>query len=170
MMMPKSASKLPISKMNMFGMGSKMIQHVMKKKKVDALSEMITKADQLDVKMVACTMSMDIMVVDKDELLPNVELGGVGIYLGDADDGNIEILNKKRRVYKLYIKEFYDQKLSQTSYMVACQQTKESIIIDPKRVLDEYKETADAEGFKITQAAETHIHADFASGLRDTAR
>lgn len=70
----------------------------------------------------------------------------------------------------MYFKQFYDQKLSQTSYMVACQQTKEAIIIDPKRVLDEYKETADAEGFKITQAAETHIHADFASGLRDTAR
>lgn len=91
MMMPKSASKLPISKMNMFGMGSKMIQHVMKKKKVDALSEMITKADQLGVKMVACTMSMDIMVVDKDELLPNVELGGVGTYLGDAENGNLNL-------------------------------------------------------------------------------
>src|SRR5699024_2170708 len=82
-MIKKSVYKLPISKMNMFVMGSKMIQHVMNKKKVDALSEMITKADQLGVKMVACTMSMDIMAVDKDELLPNVELGGVGTYLGD---------------------------------------------------------------------------------------
>lgn len=70
----------------------------------------------------------------------------------------------------MYFKQFYDQKLSQTSYMVACQQTKEAIIIDPKRVLDEYEETANEEGFKITQAAETHIHADFASGLRDAAR
>lgn len=70
----------------------------------------------------------------------------------------------------MYFKQFYDQKLSQTSYMVACQKTKEAIIIDPKRVLDEYKETADAEGFKITQATETHIHADFASGLRDASR
>lgn len=67
----------------------------------------------------------------------------------------------------MYFKQFYDQKLSQTSYMVACQKTKEAIIIDPKRVLDEYAETANAEGFKITQATETHIHADFASGLRD---
>lgn len=91
MMMPKSASKLPISKMNMFGMGSQMIQHVMKKKKVDALSEMIAKADKLGVKMVACTMSMDIMAVDKEELLPNVELGGVGTYLGDAEDGNLNL-------------------------------------------------------------------------------
>ena len=91
MMMPKSASKLPISKMNMLGMGSKMIQHVMKKKKVDALSEMIEKADRLGVKMIACTMSMDIMAVDKEELISNVEFGGVGTYLGDAENGNLNL-------------------------------------------------------------------------------
>ncbi|AKG74650.1 DsrE/DsrF/DrsH-like family protein [Salinicoccus halodurans] len=91
MMMPKSASKLPISNMNMFGLGSKMIQYVMKKKKVDALTEMIEKADKLGVKMVACTMSMDIMAIDEDELLPNVNFGGVGTYLGDAENGNLNL-------------------------------------------------------------------------------
>lgn len=70
----------------------------------------------------------------------------------------------------MFFKQFYDEKLSQTSYMVACQRTKDAIIIDPARVLDEYGEVAEAEGFNITQAAETHIHADFASGLRDAAR
>ncbi|WP_411842414.1 MBL fold metallo-hydrolase [Salinicoccus sp. HZC-1] len=70
----------------------------------------------------------------------------------------------------MFFKQFYDEKLSQTSYMVACQKTKEAIIIDPKRVLDDYIEVADKEGFKITKAAETHIHADFASGLRDVSR
>lgn len=69
----------------------------------------------------------------------------------------------------MFFKQFYDEKLSQTSYMVACQQTKEAILIDPKRVLDDYEAVADAEGFNITQAMETHIHADFASGLRDAA-
>ena len=91
MMMPKSAAKLPISKMNMFGLGSKMIQYVMQKKKVDALTEMIDKADSLGVKMVACTMSMDIMAVGPDELLPNVNFGGVGTYLGDAENGNLNL-------------------------------------------------------------------------------
>ena len=91
MMMPKSASKLPISNMNMFGLGSKMIQYVMKKKKVDALTEIIEKADKLGVKMVACTMSMDIMAIDEDELLPNVNFGGVGTYLGDAENGNLNL-------------------------------------------------------------------------------
>ncbi|GAB3067852.1 rhodanese-like domain-containing protein [Salinicoccus sesuvii] len=70
----------------------------------------------------------------------------------------------------MFFKQFFDQKLSQTSYMVACQKTKEAIIIDPKRVLDEYAEVAQSEGFTITSATETHIHADFASGLRDSGR
>ncbi|GAB3059232.1 DsrE/DsrF/DrsH-like family protein [Salinicoccus sesuvii] len=91
MMMPKSAAKLPISNMNMFGLGSRMIQHVMKKKKVDALTEMIDKADKLGVKMIACTMSMDIMAIERDELLPNVDFGGVGTYIGDAENGNLNL-------------------------------------------------------------------------------
>lgn len=70
----------------------------------------------------------------------------------------------------MYFKQFFDSKLAQTSYMIACQKTNEAIIIDPKRVLDEYKEVADAEGFTIKYATETHIHADFASGLRDANR
>lgn len=70
----------------------------------------------------------------------------------------------------MFFKQFYDEKLAQTSYMVACQKTNEALIIDPMRVLDEYEAVAKAEGFKITQATETHIHADFASGLRDVAR
>lgn len=69
----------------------------------------------------------------------------------------------------MFFQQFYDQKLAQTSYMVGCQKTNEAIIIDPKRVLDEYEEVANREGFTITHATETHIHADFASGLREAA-
>ena len=70
----------------------------------------------------------------------------------------------------MFFKQFYDEKLAQTSYMIGCQKTKEAMIIDPKRVLDEYDTVAKTEGFTITHATETHIHADFASGLRDAAR
>ena len=70
----------------------------------------------------------------------------------------------------MFFKQFFDKKLAQTSYMVACQKTQEAIIIDPKRVIDEYEEVAKEEGFNITQVTETHIHADFASGLRDAAK
>ena len=67
----------------------------------------------------------------------------------------------------MFFKQFYDNHLSQASYLVGCQRTGEAIIIDPVRDLTKYMEVADSEGFKITQAAETHIHADFASGIRD---
>lgn len=90
-MMPASIRKLPISKMNMFGLGSKMIQHVMKKKQVDPLTEMIQKAEHLGVKMVACSMSMDVMAIEREELLPSVEIGGVGAYLGDTANSNLNL-------------------------------------------------------------------------------
>ncbi|MDW3796704.1 persulfide dioxygenase-sulfurtransferase CstB [Staphylococcus saprophyticus] len=67
----------------------------------------------------------------------------------------------------MFFKQFYDNHLSQVSYLVGCQRTGEAIVIDPVRDLTKYMEVADSEGFKITQAAETHIHADFASGIRD---
>lgn len=69
----------------------------------------------------------------------------------------------------MFFKQFYDNHLSQASYLVGCQRTGEAIIIDPVRDLTKYMEVADSSGFKITQAAETHIHADFASGIRDVA-
>ena len=43
------------------------------------------------------------------------------------------------------------------------------MIIDPIRDLSSYIRVADEEGLTITHAAETHIHADFASGIRDVA-
>ncbi|HGN1968016.1 TPA: persulfide dioxygenase-sulfurtransferase CstB [Staphylococcus aureus] len=70
----------------------------------------------------------------------------------------------------MFFKQFYDNHLSQASYLVGCQRTGEAIIIDPVRDLSKYIEVADSEGLTITQATETHIHADFASGIRDVAK
>lgn len=69
----------------------------------------------------------------------------------------------------MFFKQFYDHQLSQASYLIGCQRTGEAMVIDPVRDLSKYIEVADAEGFTITKAAETHIHADFASGIRDAA-
>lgn len=69
----------------------------------------------------------------------------------------------------MFFKQFYDNHLSQASYLIGCQRTGEAMIIDPIRDLTNYMEVAENEGFTITQAAETHIHADFASGIRDVA-
>lgn len=87
-MMPKGTEKLPISKMNMAGMGPKMIRYIMKKKNVDSLQTLMKNAMDMGVKITACAMSMDIMGIKKEELMDGVEIAGVATYLGDTQSSN----------------------------------------------------------------------------------
>lgn len=91
MALPHSASQLPLSKMNMLGAGRGMIKNLMHKNNVDQLDTMLAKAQDAGVKMVACTMSMDLMGVQKEELIDGVEFGGVAAYLGDARQRNTSL-------------------------------------------------------------------------------
>jgi CoA-disulfide reductase len=91
MMMPKGIEKLPLSKMNMGGMGAKMINHVMEKKHVDNLETLMKNALDAGVKLVACSMSMDIMGIKKEELIDGVDIGGVATYLGDAEQSGLNL-------------------------------------------------------------------------------
>lgn len=68
---------------------------------------------------------------------------------------------------KVIIRNFYDEKLAQASYLVGCAVTGEAIVIDPLRDIDQYLEMATAQGLHITGVTETHIHADFLSGTRE---
>src|SRR5688572_23674995 len=67
----------------------------------------------------------------------------------------------------MLLKRFYDDGLAQASYLVGCAMTGEALVVDPHRDADVYVAAAKAEGLRITQVAETHIHADFVSGLRE---
>lgn len=87
-MMPRGPKKLPISKMNMAGMGPVMMKHIMKKKNVDTLQVMIDKAKELDIKLTACAMSMDILGIKREELIDDIEIAGVATYLGDTQESN----------------------------------------------------------------------------------
>ncbi len=84
-MMPRGPEKLALSKMNMGGMGTMMMKRVMKQKNVYSLPKLIETAKAAGVRMVACTMSMDVMGITKEELIEGVEFGGVGSYLAAAD-------------------------------------------------------------------------------------
>ena len=77
--------------MNMGGMGTAMMKKIMNDKNVDSLESLIKKAMANGVKIVACTMSMDVMGIKKEELIDGVELGGVGSYLGDAEESNVNL-------------------------------------------------------------------------------
>jgi len=90
-MLPKGADKLKISKMNMGGMGTAMMKKIMKDKNVNSLEELIKSAMNNGVKIVACTMSMDVMGIKPEELIDGIEYGGVGYYLGDAEDSNVNL-------------------------------------------------------------------------------
>lgn len=90
-MMPRGSSRLTLSNMNMGGMGTKMMKKVMKDKNVDSLEDLMKQAMANGVKLVACTMSMDVMGITKEELIDGVELGGVASYLGDAEESNVNL-------------------------------------------------------------------------------
>lgn len=87
-MMPRGTSKLKLSNMNMLGMGQKMIKHVMNQKNVMPLEQLMKEAIDSGVKIVACTMSMDIMGIKSEELIDGIDYGGVAAYLGAAEDSN----------------------------------------------------------------------------------
>lgn len=69
----------------------------------------------------------------------------------------------------MFFRMLYDTKLAQASYLIGCQKTGEAMVIDPQRDVDRYIETAAAEGLRLVAATETHIHADFLSGVRELA-
>lgn len=90
-MMPGHAGKLRLSNMNMGGMGRLMMKWRMKDKHVDALETMIQQAQDSGINMIACQMSMDIMGVDKTELIEGVHIGGVANYLEEAEQSNLNL-------------------------------------------------------------------------------
>jgi len=69
----------------------------------------------------------------------------------------------------MYFKQFFDNKLAQYAYMVGCQASGEAVVIDPERDIDQYIKEAKKENLEIVAAADTHIHADYISGLREFA-
>lgn len=91
MMMPRGSKKLKLSNMNMLGMGGKMIRMVMKNKNITSLEDLIQSAIDSGINIVACQMSMDVMGLKKEELIDGVKIGGVGYYLGEAEDANVNL-------------------------------------------------------------------------------
>ena len=90
-MMPRGTKKLGLSRMNMGGLGAKMIRGIMKEKGVSSLEELIDSARSHGVRLVACQMSMDIMGIRKEELIDGVELGGVSTFLGSGEQSDMSL-------------------------------------------------------------------------------
>jgi NADPH-dependent 2,4-dienoyl-CoA reductase/sulfur reductase-like enzyme/peroxiredoxin family protein/TusA-related sulfurtransferase/rhodanese-related sulfurtransferase len=81
LMMPKGPARLKLSQMNMGGAGLAMIKGIMKHKNVMPLPALIAQAKLSGVRLIVCTMSMDLMGIKKEELIDGVEEGGVAMYV-----------------------------------------------------------------------------------------
>jgi len=84
MMTPSGSTGLGVSRMNFMGIGASMMRSMMKDKGVASLEELMDVARELGVRFIACTMTMDIMAVAKEELVDGLEFGGVATYMADA--------------------------------------------------------------------------------------
>jgi peroxiredoxin family protein len=90
-MTPASLSKMPISKMNFGGMGRVMLTTMMREKEISSVEELFAMAREMGVRQIACTMSMDVMGITKEELVDGVVLGGVATFLGDAARSRVSL-------------------------------------------------------------------------------
>lgn len=90
-MMPRGAGNLGISKMNFGGMGAWMMKLIMRRKNIATLPQLMEMAKELDVKLIACTMSMDVLGLDQAELIDGLEYAGVASYLEEADQAKLNL-------------------------------------------------------------------------------
>ncbi len=91
MLLPSNSGKLKLSKMNMAGIGGKMMRHIMRIRGIDSLEALRRQAIDNGVEFIACQMSMDVMGVKAEELLDNVTIGGVATYMERADGANVNL-------------------------------------------------------------------------------
>lgn len=90
-MMPRGAEKMGLSKMHFAGIGPKLIKRVIKKHNAMPLGDLVSMAQELDVNLVACTMTMDLLGLQEEELIDGIEYAGVAAYLADAENGNVNL-------------------------------------------------------------------------------
>ncbi len=91
LMTPRRLNRMPVSRMNFGGVGRVMLQSMMRDKQVASIDELFDMARQMGVKLIACTMSMDVMGITREELIDGVEVGGVATFLGDAARSRVSL-------------------------------------------------------------------------------
>jgi peroxiredoxin family protein len=87
-MLPRSSHALPLSKMQMAGIGPKMIRSVMKQRGVKSLEELMKEAAELGVRIHVCEMSMGVMGLKQEEMIsyPGMDFVGVGTFINMIQD------------------------------------------------------------------------------------
>jgi peroxiredoxin family protein len=90
-MLPSTPKSTVISRMNMMGVGTAMMKEMMKENNVETLPDLIDLSAELEVKMMACQMTMGIMGITREELRSDVTYGGVAAYIEEASDAKVTL-------------------------------------------------------------------------------
>jgi len=90
-MTPKGPEDLPLSKMNFSGIGKAMMLEMMDDNEAPKLIDFLNSARKKGVKFYSCKLSMEIMGIDKNELIPEVEIMDAQQYLKDALESDIQL-------------------------------------------------------------------------------
>lgn len=84
LMSPSGSHGMPVSRMNYFGVGARMLRAMMRNKNVASVEDLMAMSREMGVKMVACDMSRDVMGIRDEELIEGPEPGGVASFLADG--------------------------------------------------------------------------------------
>jgi len=86
------AERLPLSRFHFGGLGTRMMQKVMKQNKMPGVPELMETALDLGVRFIACTTTMGLMGITKDTLIDGIdEFAGVTTYLAEAKQGSVNL-------------------------------------------------------------------------------
>lgn len=88
---PNKIEDLTLSKMNMGGVGQKMLKKMMKEKNKPMLIDFLNGARKKNVKFYGCKLSQEVMGFTKEELIPELEIIEVDEYLKDALESDIQL-------------------------------------------------------------------------------
>ena len=84
LMTPAGASHMGVSQLNMLGMGAMMLKQMMKDKNIVSVEELLSLCKESGVRIVACSMTMQVMGIRAEELAPDIEVAGAASYLNEA--------------------------------------------------------------------------------------
>lgn len=90
-MLPSDSRCLHLSKMSMLGLGDRLMRHIMRRKNISQLEELMREAVYNGVELIACQMTMDMMGISRDELIDGVTVGGVATYMERAGNSGVNL-------------------------------------------------------------------------------
>ncbi len=86
------AGHLPLSRLNLMGLGPLLFDKMLKRKNIPSLEELIRSADDLGVQFIMCQICFDAFGLSVDDLIvPHVAVQGVSAYAKDTMEAHVNL-------------------------------------------------------------------------------